>query len=72
MFVAEFNLSISNLVEQASGFVMPVDLNVFTNVNDRSEALRAYNNIAGNDFDRLRSNDNLWHFGLSIGYEDFF
>ena len=68
---AELNLSITKLIDSAAGTSIPVDLSLFTTAADRVTTLRAYNNIARNDFDRVRTDDRLTHFGLSFGYENF-
>lgn len=67
---ADLNLSISKLIDLVAGTTLPVDIDFFTIVYDRATSLRAYNNIAGNNFDRVRSDDNLWHFGLEFAYDD--
>ncbi len=67
---ADLNLSISKLIDLAAGTTLPVDIDFFTIVYDRATSLRAYNNIAGNNFDRVRTDDNLWHFGLEFAYDD--
>ena len=64
---AEVNLSISKLI----GDAMPFDIEFFTTVYDRTTALRAYNNVAGNNYDRVRTDDDLTSFGLTFGYADF-
>lgn len=68
---AELNLSITKLIDSAAETSITVDLSLFTTVADRVTTLRAYNNIAGNDFDRVRTDDRFTHFGLSFGYENF-